>query len=439
MSELKKLAQISFLTGIIVFLIGNWFFSDGFDLPFTELLRSFLTYQLFAFVLTFANSLYFDRVKKWFPDESRYKKRILVGFSGSVLLTLLLLFVLRFVVVVLIYGGAPESFLNNSKGYFIFGLIITVNISLLIHVIYFYKAFSETKVAESEFVARTESARFESLKSQIDPHFLFNSLNVLASLIGEDPDRAERFTTKLSRVYRYVLEQKDKELVPLDEELHFARDYMELLKMRFEDAIFFEIPEKAVDPEMKIVPLSLQILLENTIKHNAVSTGKPLKIEIYEKDQYLVVANEINPRKITEKSTNIGLNNIRERYRFLTDRLVKIENNSTKFKVSLPLLLKAKQMKTSINNEVKYEKARKKVEAIKEFYFSLATYAVVIPFLIFIWYKYTPHTIQWFWFPMIGWGIGLLFQGLKAFGNPVLGEEWEQRKIRELMEKDKTS
>lgn len=132
---------------------------------------------------------------------------------------------------------------------------------LVFYLIYFYKALQEQKVKEQKIIAGTANAQFNALKNQLDPHFLFNSLNVLASLIEEDPEKAQKFTGSLSKVYRYVLEQKNKDLVTVGEELKFAKTYMELLKMRFEDAIIFEFSKELLKSEAKVVPLALQLLL----------------------------------------------------------------------------------------------------------------------------------------------------------------------------------
>jgi len=348
---------------------------------------------------------------------------------------------LRFVTIVIINVNPLENFINDkyASSYYTFGLIITLIITLIFHAIFFYKALTEKKVNEQQIVAKTETAKYESLKSQIDPHFLFNSLNVLTSLISENPKQAEKFTTKLSKVYRYVLEQKNKDLIELDEELHFAKTYMELLKMRFENAITFEIPVKASNSDLKILPLSLQLLLENTIKHNVVSEENPLKVIITEEDGYLVVSNNFNPKAVLEKGTKVGLKNIIERYHLITLKRVSIEKLANQFIVKLPLLTqKIKTMNTSNTHQNnKYIRAVERVEEIKGFYSSLIAYCIVIPFLIFIYFKYTPSTIQWFWFPMLGWGLGLLFQGFKAFNyNPILGSDWEDRKIQEYMNED---
>jgi two-component system LytT family sensor kinase len=120
---------------------------------------------------------------------------------------------------------------------------------------------------------------------------------VLTSLIGEDQVKAEKFTTKISKIYRYVLEQRNKDLVPIEEELNFAKAYVELLGMRFEDAVKFSIPDEVSNKELKIVPLSLQLLLENAVKHNVVSSTKPLEIIIFEEDGFLHIQNNINPKR----------------------------------------------------------------------------------------------------------------------------------------------
>ncbi len=435
MTSKLKLAKIAFISGAIVFVIGQWIFSDGFNEPLSKLLLNFAIFQLYGFSLTFTNYLFFYYLGKMVAFEKQSYTRIAIGFFGSLFLTILVLIVLRFVVVVYFNGGDPGSFLDNSKSYFVFGITITVIVSLLYHLFYFYKALNEKKVIESQIVAKTESAKFESLKNQLDPHFLFNSLNVLTSLIGENPLKAEKFTTKLSKVYRYVLEQKDKDLIPVEEELKFAKSYMELLQMRFEDGVKFSIPESISNTELKIVPLSLQLLLENAVKHNVITSEMPLEIKLYEENGFLVVENNINSKSSLEKSTKVGLKNIIQRYSLVTDIKVEISNNNNKFKVKLPLLIqKIKMMRTDfISDTNKYIRAKKHVDDLKDFYGSLIAYCLVIPFLIYINYR-TSWNFQWFWFPLFGWGLGNVIQAFKVFGY---GANWEDRKIREIMEKDK--
>jgi hypothetical protein len=439
--NLHYIFKVSLIIAIVVFVIERILFANGFNAPINELVKVFFIHFMYAFVLSLINFYFFYYLSEKVDWKGYSLKRLIIGLIGSIILTMIGLTVLRFVTLVLILGRPFDQFLNdkNAGTYYLFGLIITLIASLVFHAIYFYKALTEKKVKEQQIVAKTETAKYESLKSQIDPHFLFNSLNVLTSLISENPKQAEKFTTKLAKVYRYVLEQKSKDLIDLDEELQFAKTYMELLKMRFENAVTFQIPEKASNPNLKIIPLSLQLLLENTIKHNIVSEDQPLNVIITEENGYLKVVNNFNPKTSVEKGTKVGLKNIIDRYQLITLKKVLIEKNNQQFSIKLPLLTqKIKTMKASNNQQNnKYMRAVERVEEIKGFYSSLIAYCIVIPFLVFIYFKYTPHSMQWFWFPALGWGMGLLFQGFKAFNyNPILGSDWEDRKIQEFMKED---
>ena len=214
----------------------------------------------------------------------------------------------------------------------------------------FIKKKQDKNVNIQKIIAGTANAKFESLKNQIDPHFLFNSLNVLSSLIEENPENAQRFTTSLSKIYRYVLEQKDKELVSVEEELAFAKTYMNLLKMRFENSLFYELPEAIHNPEAKVVPLSFQLLLENTVKHNVVSEQKPLHIRIFIENDYLVIQNDYQKKEVLQDRQGVGLQNIINRYGIITNRKVLIEQNEKTFTVKIPILTKQITiMETTVN------------------------------------------------------------------------------------------
>ncbi|RXP57656.1 histidine kinase [Lutibacter sp. HS1-25] len=437
----KYLLKISIIVGFSIFIVERLLTTNGFDIAPVELVKILGIHFMYAFVLTVVNAYFFKYLNEKLGWKDHAKKRLIIGAIGSVLATMLGLVLLRFITIVILYNKPIDDFFNDpyATNYYVFGLVITLIVSLIFHTIFFYKAMTKKKVEEQQIVAKTETAKYESLKSQIDPHFLFNSLNVLTSLIGENPKQAEVFTTKLAKVYRYVLEQKNKDLIDLDEELQFAKAYMELLKMRFENAVTFEIPEKSSNLELKIIPLSLQLLLENTVKHNVVSTENPLKVVITEEVGYLIITNNYNPKTTMEQGTKVGLKNIIDRYDLITLKKVSVEKNADSFMVKLPLLTqKTTIMKTSENLEnSKYLRAVEQVEHIKGFYSSLIAYCIVIPFLIYINLTYVPQ-FRWFWFPIVGWGIGLVFGAFKAFAyNPFLGRDWEERKIQEYMNEDK--
>lgn len=436
MRRYLKVIAIGFVIGLVLFILELSFkIISGGEIPVNRrLLLGLWYYVLYSIPLSFVNGYFFNYLNNLEWDK-RKNYRFGTGLLGSVFLTLFTIIVIRVIHRVGFSGIALQQFFaeENPQFYFI-ALLITLVVSLFFHAIYFYKMAQETKVKEQKFIAGTASAKFESLKNQIDPHFLFNSLNVLTSLIEENPGNAQKFTTSLSKIYRYVLEQKDKELVSVEEELAFVAVYMELLKMRFEESIFYELPDHINNPEAKIVPLSLQLLLENTVKHNIVSAKKPLKIRIWEEDGYLMVENNYQKKEVLQSGNGVGLKNIEERYKLITSRKVFIENTTEYFRVKLPLLTKQFNVMEQVQNnqENAYLKAKERVKEIRGFYGNLLSYCTVIPLLILINFK-TSWEFQWFWFPMAGWGIGIITHGFSVFGY---GARWEEKKIREIMEKE---
>ena len=400
-----------------------------------HLVTHFFFTALYTFLLYTVNAVLFMKLDSFFAD--RFSIRGLVtGFIGSLALSLTIIFLLHVFEEVIYNDKSFDYFMANEKpSNYLVGIVITFFVTLSVHAISFYKAYNENKVKEQKIIAGTANAKFESLKNQIDPHFLFNSLNVLSSLIEENPENAQRFTTSLSKIYRYVLEQKDKELVSVDEELAFAKTYMNLLKMRFENSLFYDLPAIAINPEAKVVPLSLQLLLENTVKHNVVSEQRPLHIRIYVEGNYLVIENDYQKKEVLQDRQGVGLQNIINRYGIITKRKVLIAQNEKTFTVKIPILTKqitVMDTTTNYNENNAYYKAKKRVEELKGFYGNLISYCCVIPFLIFINLKFSPH-FQWFWFSAAGWGFGLIMHALKVYGY---SSNWEERKIQEILQKE---
>jgi len=427
--------QMTILFGIIFILFFQQFSSKS-------ILNSFLISGMFSFGLGLGNGFinyYLNTKWDWI---SQTKQRVTSGIIGTILYTVPVILGINYITWYVLFDGDSSQFLKGSNLFInFFYIILSLGVSTFLHAKDFmtnWKLALSNESTKQEIVAKTETAKFESLKSQLDPHFLFNSLNVLTSLIGENPNQAEKFTTKLSKVYRYVLEQRNKDLIPVMEEIKFANTYMELLGMRFEDAVKFDIPSSISNENFKIVPLSLQLLLENALKHNVVSSSKPLTVKIYEKGNYLIIENNINPKEAIGKGTRVGLRNIADRYGLISDNNVIIENDHKTFKVSIPLLIKTNNIMYSENIEnSKYILAVERVEKLKKFYSSLASFIIVMPFLIFLNLNYTPF-FYWFWFPLIGWSIGLVSQLLEVNNfNIFLGKNWEEKKIREIMNDSK--
>ncbi|MCI4443836.1 MAG: histidine kinase [Lentimicrobium sp.] len=428
----------AFYIGIAVFGLLNLIrILDGQSISFDEHLKlMFLYTMLYSFALHISNTFLFITLDKFFINERFSKRRIFIGFVSSFFLSLFVIFLLRLFISILIEKQSLSVFVaNESASDYIVASVFTFVVLLIVHFIYIYKGYQENKVKEQKIIAGTANAKFESLKNQIDPHFLFNSLNVLSSLIEENPENAQRFTTSLSKIYRYVLEQKDKELVSVEEELAFAKTYMNLLKMRFENSLFYELPTTILNPEAKVVPLSLQLLLENTVKHNVVSEQRPLHIIIFIEGDYLVIQNDYQKKEVLQDRKGVGLQNIINRYGIITNRKVLIEQNEQTFTVKIPILTKqitVMDTTANYNENTAYYRAKKRVEQLRGFYGNLISYCCVIPLLVFINLTYSPQ-FQWFWFSAAGWGFGILMHAFKVFGYST---NWEERKIQEILNKE---
>jgi two-component sensor histidine kinase len=197
----------------------------------------------------------------------------------------------------------------------------------------------QSSVVQNERLEREKAqVQFDNLKNQLNPHFLFNALSSLNSLIMENQRLASEFVQQLSRVYRYVLQYKDQSSVSLSTELNFIQHYISLLQTRFQQALTITVAVDKEAEEQRIVPVTLQILIENAIKHNIVSAELPLHIEIFTSGDYLVVSNNLQLRKQVESSNKLGLKNMQSLYKFLSDKPVQIEQTAIRFSVKVPLL-----------------------------------------------------------------------------------------------------
>lgn len=423
---------VFFIHGLILYLAGNAWYGAG---P----LAFFIDNLVFSVPLYLVNQYVFRYYHNKFGQDLWTTGRILLAIFTGVVVSFVTTFFVRMIYLGIITGKPLSYFLETEKiSYYYLPLFISVIAISLYYAFFYWKGKQDTKIKQSKLIAGTASAKFDALKNQLDPHFLFNSLNVLASLIEENPVQAQKFTTSLSKVYRYVLEQKNKELVPLDEELAFARTYMNLIKMRFEDSIMVSIPDKASHPDFKVVPLSLQLLLENAVKHNQVTPSKKLHIEILESGNRLVVKNNIQAKQVVKKGSGVGLLNIKQRYHLLTDSEVRVEDNGVDFKVGVPILT-AQEQKAFVPSQKefiadkRYEYAKKKVEALKAFYIHFAIYCLMLP--VFIYLNVVSTDFPWALFPILGWGWGILGHAAEVFGwNPLFNKKWESKKIKELMD-----
>ncbi len=249
----------------------------------------------------------------------------------------------------------PVSAVLLVGWYYIFGqgivnwnVVVTSTLIIMICVIFITHAYetvflvkeSESEMLRSEQLERARAeAELEALKNQIDPHFIFNSLNTLSYLIEVRPAKAKKFNDNLAEVYRYILQNKARELVLLREEMEFLKSYFLLLKIRFEKAveINFSIPDESLDQYL-IPPISLQILAENAIKHNEFSDRQPLVINIEQQDDHLHISNTVKTKTLRKPSSKIGLQNLAERYKLTTGKDIEVKHDEKEFIVNLPIL-----------------------------------------------------------------------------------------------------
>jgi two-component sensor histidine kinase len=236
------------------------------------------------------------------------------------------------------YGGHFQTdTLINSNAAAIFCTIMIIGIY---ESIYFMNELKKS-VEEKETLKRESlKAQLDALRTQVNPHFLFNNLNTLTALIPDTPNQAIEFVQQMSKVYRHILEVEDEKSIPLKDELDVLRAYGFLLKTRFGDNLNIDIDVPEEKLQQRIVPLSLQLLMENAIKHNIVSSANPLQINIFAENGHLVVSNNLQVKNQLIESTGIGLENIRNRYKLLGDKEVIVAESGESFTVSIPLIAK---------------------------------------------------------------------------------------------------
>lgn len=280
--------------------------------------------------LTFSLRSYFD----WYNKP--VKKILAVLFA---------IFFYTIPVAVLLLVGWYKIFADGKPNWnivFTSTLIILICVIFITHV---YETVFLVKEAESEKVQRAQTeqakavAELEALKNQIDPHFIFNSLNTLSHLIEVKPEKAKLFNDNLADVYRYILHNKARDLVLLGEEMDFIEDYFSLLKIRFEKAVQLmnNVPKGNYESCL-VPPISLQVLIENAVKHNEFSDTNPLVIEMDLQDEELIVKNRVQKKTLRRPSSEIGLQNLNERYKLTTKKGITIKEDSNEFTVVLPLL-----------------------------------------------------------------------------------------------------
>ncbi|MGF1638036.1 MAG: sensor histidine kinase [Cyclobacteriaceae bacterium] len=307
----------------------------GFELKWYHL----LSFLLISVLLIWEGNRFIESKLPQLYKWSAKKIHPLVIFFLLSLVNVLLATFLVVTIINLVIYEPDESFMLHVKLALGFGFRVNLFLNCLNAIYYFMNEFKRTQLEAEQLKKVTIEAQFEALRNQINPHFLFNSLNVLSTLVYKDADTSSEFINQLSKVYRYLLYHQEKKIVELREELDFLNSYIYLLNIRFKDnlKIVMTVPEKY--HAMYIAPASLQLLIENAIKHNVVSSKKPLVINIFTDDsRYIIIENNFQEKSIKEPSTSVGLKNISLRYEFISNEKLIVEHDDTKFVVKVPLI-----------------------------------------------------------------------------------------------------
>jgi len=291
---------------------------------------------VFALILVFFDLQIINRLDIFFPLPQKLIARIPTELFLSVLAGVIIGSLVTIITGTLMpyEDGINKNVINNS----LITSVINFIIITIIEAIVWFKRSQQSLVKAEKLERENSQIRFETLKSQLNPHFLFNSLNVLSSLIKHDADKAQNFVDEFSSVYRYTLDVIEKPVVELREEIDFAKSFLFLQKIRFDNAVDMEINVDASKLNYLVPPLAVQTLLENAFKHNRATTDSPLKIKIHNENDSLVVINNLQPKIKGVDSKGVGLSNLKKRYELLGEKLPQFSVTEKEYIANIPLI-----------------------------------------------------------------------------------------------------
>ena len=274
---------------------------------------------------------------KW---EVNPVKRIVATLGIVILVSILLTFLINYIFILNIKGVSFAVFIKTTLNLLLIQILIIVYVFSLITGLEFFKMWKEGLIRQESMQRKALEFQLEALKNQVNPHFLFNSLNTLTTLVHKDPDMAVKLLIQLSDSYRYLLEQKDRKIVEWVTEKQFVKNWLSLQQMRFGSNIQVQI-ETVENDDFYVVPLVVQMIVENAIKHNIITADKPLQISIYTQDNYLIVRNNLQIKSSIIKKGNVGLANINMQYELLAGREIVVLKEDGFFTVKLPMINKS--------------------------------------------------------------------------------------------------
>ena len=304
-----------------------------------RLYQADLTYdKLFVTVVALCYAVWFSNfyIEKFAGFDPKKFHPLLIQFLGSLVAVSIISF-LSVSITGLIFGEPYDLSFQNLILTSGFAFRINLFLNCVNATYFFSKKFREKAVEAEKLHTFNVSARLETLNSQINPHFFFNNLSTLSVLIHENPVKADEYLQKLSNIYRYILNNRDKELVTLKEEFVFLQNYIDLLSIRFKDSLKFNLQVDNDLSNLMLPPAVMQLLVENVVKHNYFTIKEPLEVFIKSNSKELIVKNKKQVKEAVEFSTGIGLQNISDRYRFLGNEIIILDKEKY-FEIRLPLI-----------------------------------------------------------------------------------------------------
>jgi len=322
----------SMLIGIMVPIV---FYDKNPFLSIPLFLKSFGITILYSSSLWLTCSFAIKKIWQYFAIPEKVVQNVLLQLIAITLIVSIIVFIVGLVDANLF----DEEFIPLYKTNFKISFTISLFISGIYNSIYLFELLKKSIREKEQLEKANVQSQLEILKNQVKPHFLFNSLNTLATLIPEDKDQSVKYVESLAKVYRYILELKDKKLISLHEELECIQSYLFMLQIRFGDNLKVNINENGLTESHHIVPLSLQLLIENAMKHNVVSNKNPLYIDIAKgQNSNLLISNNLQKKEQIMPSTGLGLENINKRYQMISDKKIDVIITEKQFSVSIPLI-----------------------------------------------------------------------------------------------------
>lgn len=339
----KKLIKLLLILSVclqIIVISQVYFFGNKQSHTTNEIIIHFIRATslttLGLFLLSYPNLFLINYLNRVYPWKGYLFKRFAIQFPVSIFIGILITPLILFLASKLMSFEEDLYiiFINNAYYFSLANLFLMVIFEAWIYLSESLQAKIKAENLERELI----SVKFEVLKNQINPHFMFNSLNVLSSLIETDVEKAQRFVEEFSQIYRYVLDTIEKPVVSVNDELSFVRSYVFLQQIRHGESLVFDVDIPAECLGLLLPPLSLQVVLENAIKHNKLTHEQPLKIEISIMDDALIVSNNIQPKISLGTSTGLGQTNLTKRYDIISDRAPKFTVQMNQYIVELPLI-----------------------------------------------------------------------------------------------------